>query len=451
MSKIFFAACLFFSYMIPVWAQEASSQEIINQNTQKSLYEQVQNQLIRERVETIEVDGIYSKFEALRDEEREQIENLEVELLREQLQREIRLVHHFKYLESRGKNEILKVAILGNSANNIDNESFNSLRLQKLLRLIRIKAPQAVFFTGNLIYGVREISGDENNIIEFPPKRSIMHQKAEKDFGVFDIGWFEKQLNQFSQVISQTIGNDIPFYPIPGEFENLGPEAVELFKKHFKLDNAQIFDSKQLAYTVSIDNAFFVLFSTSFFDDQNHRVRYGILPQTLNWIQTQLQAEKTNYPFKFALGNLPAFSTKASFNIHEGLDTDQRARDSFWRILRENQVLAYFSSKEILFDRTYWYGLWQVNSGGAGATLDYIDEDDMTFYHFVILSIPSNKENDVILEVFDEEGFRRDWSVLSQKQPPLFQYSFRISARLDVPHTDTEPSAEPESKKPAHK
>ena len=94
----------------------------------------------------------------------------------------------------------------------------------------------------------------------------------------------------------------------------------------------------------------------------------------------------------------------------------------------KHHIAAYFSSNEILYDRSFRYGVWQLISGGAGTTHDIKGEEDETFYHYLLLSIPQGTTGDPTVKVFDPDGKNKDEFILTGKPGALFD--FRISNRL---------------------
>jgi|GEM_PF-4727071 len=261
------------------------------------------------------------------------------------------------------KEGILRVAIFGNSALDYTKNGFNEVALQLLFDELKIKEPQAIFFIGPLI---------ESN---FP-------------------------LEPFYNKLKQLAG-DIPVYPTPDS-----PEIVEKY-------NLPVSKEFPKGYTVFLKNTLFALFSKPNEDEEGF----------LKWIETTLQEHPGSY--RFMLGPTAAFSTLATEGYYAGLDRWMLFRNKFWNLLRSGNVLAYFAGNEVLYDRSYRSGLWQILTGGGGATRSYNEKDD-TFYHFVLLTVPIDGKGPS-LEVYDIRGRRRDHLHLSFKAPAISQFRISIS------------------------
>lgn len=92
---------------------------------------------------------------------------------------------------------------------------------------------------------------------------------------------------------------------------------------------------------------------------------------------------------------------------------------------KNNRVVAYFCSHEHLYDRSFRDGVWQIISGGAGGPLNKKDILK-AFYHFILLTIPSELGKFPVVQVIDIQGVVRDEFSLSPiPEQPIFQ--MRIS------------------------
>lgn len=302
------------------------------------------------------------------------------------------------------------VAILGNSGLDVNALGFNETVLTTLLEKIKVQNPKAVFFIGNLIYPLKE---NGRGKLEYSEKVDIFGKLVSEDIGFFDLTTFENRLKIFANAVKKSLG-DIPFYPLPTHNEELNTNALEVFKKVFHLENATV-SGKEFFYSVPLENSLFLVISTDQLSDR-----------TFEWLENTLRMEGSEFPFKFVLGYNAAFSTTAPFGIYGGLEKDLGKRNRLWNILRQNQVTAFFSSDEVLYDRSFRFGVWQIISGGAGALSNYAVLDD-TFHHYLLLRIPQNSPNPSVLQVFDLNGNMRDDVTFTQKSGALFQ--FRISKK----------------------
>lgn len=321
-----------------------------------------------------------------------------------------------------------KVAILGQSSSEFSDTGFNPDVLATLFQLIKAQNPKAVFFTGDLVYNLTSQSNAESSengqLVDIPPEKNIFGNIVERDTGVYSGQAFKNALERFLVILKENLGTEIPFYPLIGTQESLGADAVEIFRKQFGLNDATVLDSGQLVYTVPIGNALFVVISTDFYAN-GEPVESSLSQSAWEWLENSVKTEGEKYPFLFVIGSDPAYSTTAPFGIYNGLDKNKEDRDRFWSLLMEHQVLAYFSGKEVLYDRSHRFGVWQVISGGAGTPHDYTSLEDDTFYHYLLLTIPSKQTQDPKVDIFDNKGEKKDEFTLSRKPPLLFE--FRIS------------------------
>lgn len=374
--------------------------------------------------------GVYSQD--IEDEQMakwmEQYENAVIDLISKNYLHRIKLERHAEYVAvSPGD---VNVAILGQSADAALPDGFNSEKLTSLLELIRTDNPKAVFFNGNLVFSLDDDPdvSTRGEALILPVEKNIFGEEVE-DYGLFNSAAFQSALAKFRALVAEVLGPDIPFYPIMGVQESIGPDALEIFRKEFGLDNAQVLVSNQLVYTVPVNTALFVLISTDYYNKETNEAHFQSLSEPLwEWLRDTMTNDTEKYPFRFVIGSEPAFSTTAPFNTFQGLDQNTKDRNRFWNQLIESKTRAYFSGGEVLYDRSYRYGIWQIITGGAGRfnQLEGRTENvDDTFYHYVLMTLPAKPTQDPIVQVFDDEGERKDKFVLS-KNPP-FLFNLRIS------------------------
>ena len=401
-------------------APNESSQEKLEKEFQASLQEAAHTS----NVDLIFVENLTHELEKNDLLILDNLQNAEFEKLGKDLDRYELIQKNERTLGRFKEGPSLKVAVLGNSSLPIEGVGFNREVLVQLLKQIKKQNPAAVFFTGNLIYSVEENSVGEGEEIQFSLVKDIFGKEISQVQGLFNPEQFKKKLNLFSEIVSQNLG-DTPFYPLIGEQEAIAPAAIEIFQNHFHLDNALIIDNKQLVYSIALGNSLFITLSCDHLNQEvNEKIEKKILPQTLLWLEKTLKEEGAKYRFKFVLGCEPAFSTTATFGVYAGLDKNTKERNLFWNLLRLFEVKAYIAGNEVLFDRSYRYNVWQLISGGAGATSEYKLKDD-TFYHYLLLTIPQGNIGESALQVFDLEGEKKDDVVLSGKSGAIFQ--LRIS------------------------
>ena len=72
------------------------------------------------------------------------------------------------------------------------------------------------------------------------------------------------QLRSFSKLYEGIFDQNVPFYPMLGEHEAIGPGSSQIFRQVFNLKNSDPLGEDIIAYTVSLGNAFFVVFPIFF-------------------------------------------------------------------------------------------------------------------------------------------------------------------------------------------
>ena len=318
-----------------------------------------------------------------------------------------------------------KIAILGNSSQKGAEHGFNQSILRPLLKLIKAQNPKAVFFTGNLVYGLKTDGLRTDPNAELLKTRNMFGRVDARIYGKFDAEIFKNQLAGFSSLVKEELGTT-PFYPLPGEHEAFGPTSLEIFSKEFNITPALVSESASFAYTVAIDNAFFTLFGTDNYDNTtNQPLLNQFNEKLLPWLNTTLNEASKKYNYSFVLGNDPAFSTESVFGYPQGIDQNLKSARQFWKALKNDHVTAYFSSSEILYDRSFQRGVWQIISGGAGATAPQVTANNKTFYHYLLLYIPQGSVGRAYVEVYDVYGTLRDRFTLTQQAPII--HALRIS------------------------
>lgn len=299
--------------------------------------------------------------------------------------------------------EEITIAILGDSSTpENDKQGFNSEVLALLLDNIKKRDVNAVFFTGNLT--------------------SSTVKKGDKS--VYNSEFYGKQLLAFHALVKKMLGA-IPFYPMVGEQDVMGPDALKLFRDQFNLGKAVTINDGALVYSVSIGNAYFIVLQTDFYDPKRESVvENEITNEWLDWLENDLKEKSYYYPYIFVLGHAPAFSPGAVAGTPDGLDKDVDKRDQFWAILKQYNVLGYFSGSENFFDRSLRRDVWQVISGGAGAPVKKSHRDKV-FFHYLLLTIPQGKKGVPVVKVIDLKGGVKDSFEMTRTYPTI--YELRIS------------------------
>lgn len=304
--------------------------------------------------------------------------------------------------------------ILGEGTEDDEEDQSNTEVLSQLFQELKARNVQAVFFSGNIIKRMEKG-------IDGPPK-PMEDEKLNED------------LQQFSKLYHGVFGDDAPFYPALGDREIVISNSAKKFIDEFRLHGAKI-QGDELLYTVSAGHAFFAVISTDELHDGHSKSGETFKDSMLEWLNGVLKEGALTHKYLFVVGYEPAYPTTSTFS-KERLPQ----RDAFWKILVDNKVLAYFSSKEHLFDRSNRFGVWQIISGGGGVPLNQA-EGSRPFYHALVLTIPGDHEQSekekklkvpVVpvpkVQVIDSSGNVIEEFTLSQDNQALYQ--MRISKNI---------------------
>jgi 3',5'-cyclic AMP phosphodiesterase CpdA len=294
-----------------------------------------------------------------------------------------------------GAEEHITVAILGDSRSDGKEgvKGINDKVLSKLFAMIREKKPRALFFSGDLTLGLEEEEVAEDLYREnssTPPKQEEKQGDHWAQAGyVYDSKAFKESLDYFSTLQKEYLGPSIPLYPLIGNHEAVGSDAVKIFKDQFGITHEAPLDSSHLAYTVELDKTLFIILATDYFSgDENKLVEHTLSGGQKEWLEKTLRDKSPQFSSLFVVGHEPAFSVLGGFKSHPvGLDRFPGARDEFWAILKKYGVKAYICSHEHLYHASKHDGVWQIISGGAGAPLAPLKFGG--YFHYALLEIPT--------------------------------------------------------------
>jgi hypothetical protein len=317
-----------------------------------------------------------------------------------------------------GDEEYMTVAVLGDSRSDGKEgvEGINDKVLAKVFAMIRENKPQAVFFSGDLTLGLEEEEVAEHLYHEntaTPPKQ----EKKQGDHWArggyaYDSKAFKESLDYFSKLQMETLGPSIPLYPLVGNHESVGLDAVTIFKDHFGITNEAPLDSAQLAYTVELGKALFIILATDYYSrDENKLIEHTLSPGQKKWLEKTLTDKSPQFSSLFVIGHEPAFTVLGGAKGRPvGLDQFPDARDEFWAVLKKYGVKAYICSHEHLYRTSKHDGVWQIISGGAGAPL--APPEFGGFFHYALLKIPTRSGAAPKLTIIDIDGIVKDEKVL---------------------------------------
>jgi len=255
-------------------------------------------------------------------------------------------------------------------ADSPDNETNKTAFNQNALEYVRDRIlnmnpqPDMIFFLGDLVTKAKGKVGDLDNQPFLPLWKEVMRPIAQAGIKIYVAignrelypvtGW--PPIKALEGEFQNYFGYDLdPDFTMPGN----GP------------DNP--YNYKYLAYSVSHENAFFVVLDTfAFKADGLTNWDNGLDAQQLAWFQAQ--ATQSTAKYKFVLTHGPAFSP-------EGWSVDPSLPQTLWGIMQDNHFAGYFCGHEHIYSR--WLidkslaprptpQITQVLTGSVGALPDQI-------------------------------------------------------------------------------
>ncbi|MFQ5730308.1 MAG: metallophosphoesterase family protein, partial [Waddliaceae bacterium] len=290
-------------------------------------------------------------------------------------------VSSVSFLFANNSEDGIRIAIMGDGGKTQEKTGVDWQMMAQLFKQIRREKPRAVFFTGNLISGLEQSTTAES------------------------VKEFENTLNIFSELVKTHFGNEIPVYTVMGNHTFVNSRAVAIFRKHFEIENAAPLESYQLAYDVYLDHVQFVVLATGDYERKFRGYRYYATSMPLlDWLEKTLRTDANGIRYRFVIGHEPGFSSGFSEGRYVGMDKDPERRDLFWKILRQNNALAYFCSHQSIYDRSNRGGVWQVISGGVTVFDVKGEKEENVFPHHILLTIPKNEKSYPFVTVIDHMG-----------------------------------------------
>lgn len=179
--------------------------------------------------------------------------------------------------------------------------------------------------------------------------------------------------------IDQVLGEDYLWYPMPGNHD-FGKAELSFLQSYDYDPNGAAEPNivsqgpascPQTTYSFDYKNAHFVALNVYCNEDSPWGIDGSITDTLYQWLAADLAAtDKENI---FVFGHEPAFpqpdaQTGITRHWQESLDQYPAARDRFWELLKEHQVVAYFNGHTHGYSAVKIEGVWQIDAGHAAGT-----------------------------------------------------------------------------------
>ncbi|MCP4216312.1 MAG: hypothetical protein GY765_16810 [bacterium] len=224
----------------------------------------------------------------------------------------------------------------------------------KLVKRIAEMKPDAVFSTGDIIYGYTD-----------------------------DLQRLKKMYDHFDKAVE--ILGDIPLYIVPGNHEMIN--IPEIYKEFTRRYNKPYF-------SVDIANCHFTMLCS---DEPNEESQ--ITGAQWEWLKKDL--EKTAPAMhKYVLVHQPLYPK--IHHIHYSLDMYPQERDELAQLLNTHGVEMVFCGHTHIYNYTVNNGLHQLITGGAGAPLYAENADNGGFYHYIHLVVNGDDVDYRLIQIKDD-------------------------------------------------
>jgi hypothetical protein len=176
--------------------------------------------------------------------------------------------------------------------------------------------------------------------------------------------------------IKQVLGEDYLWFPIPGNHD-FGTSDYT-FLKNFDYDpngtaepnivNWGPESCPRTTYSFDYQNTHFVGLNVYCNEESPWGIDGSITDTLYEWLANDLA--ETDQQNIFVFGHEPAFpqpddKTGYTSHIYESLDEYPEARDRFWSLLQDHQVVAYINGHTHGYNAAQFGGVWQLDAGQA--------------------------------------------------------------------------------------
>ena len=176
--------------------------------------------------------------------------------------------------------------------------------------------------------------------------------------------------------IDRVLGEDYPWFPLPGNHD-FGAAEINFLQNY---DLSSQFDDQSInlnegpepcprtTYSFDYQNAHFVALNVYCDEEAPWGIDGKITDTLYGWLSEDLA--ETDQEHIFVFGHEPAFpqpdaKTGDIRHLGDSLDQYPDARDRFWQLLRDHNVVAYMNGHTHGYSAVNIEGVWQLDAGQA--------------------------------------------------------------------------------------
>ncbi len=177
-----------------------------------------------------------------------------------------------------------------------------------------------------------------------------------------------------SWTIDQVLGEDYPWFPIPGNHD-FWMEEIRFFENYEYDSNGEEepnivnwgpVSCPRTTYSFDYQNTHFVALNVYCNQEAPWGIDGSISDTLYNWLVADFQ--QTNKQHIFVFGHEPAFprpdsDTGLIDHLGDSLDQYPQARDRFWQLLKKYNVIAYIHGHTHGYHVEKIDGVWQLDAG----------------------------------------------------------------------------------------
>ena len=176
--------------------------------------------------------------------------------------------------------------------------------------------------------------------------------------------------------IDQVLGKEYLWFPLPGNHD-FGTADIRYLQTYDYDPNGAAEPNivnwgpdscPRTTYSFEYMNVHFVMLNVYCDEESPWGIDGSITDTIYDWLAADLASTEKTHLFVF--GHEPAFpqpddQTGNVAHLHESLDQYPEARDRFWQLLQEYEVVAYIHGHTHNYSAVNMGGVWQIDAGHA--------------------------------------------------------------------------------------